>query len=65
MDGCTAISSVKHVMSFHLRELSQQSNSSAQTQNLDEDSLACFTKIIAEQPSLTQYEQPMYHMKEN
>ena len=26
--------------------------------------LTCFTKIIAEQPSLTQYERSMYHMKE-
>ena len=26
--------------------------------------LTCFTQIIAEQPSLTQYERPMYHMKE-
>ena len=26
--------------------------------------LTCFTKMIAEQPSLTQYERPMYHMKE-
>ena len=26
--------------------------------------LTCFTKIIAEQPSLTQYERPMYHLKE-
>ena len=26
--------------------------------------LTCFTKIIAEQPSLTQYERPMYNMKE-
>ena len=25
--------------------------------------LTCFTKMIAEQPSLTQYERPMYHMK--
>ena len=24
----------------------------------------CFTKIIAEQPSLIQYERPMYHIKE-
>ena len=27
--------------------------------------LTCFTKMIAEQPSLTQYERPMCHMKEN
>ena len=26
--------------------------------------LACFTKMIAEQPSLTQYELPMYHIYE-
>ena len=26
--------------------------------------LTCITKIIAEQPSLTQSERPMYHMKE-
>ena len=27
--------------------------------------LTCFTEMIAAQPFLTQYEQPMYHMKEN
>ena len=27
--------------------------------------LTCFTKMNAEQPSLTQYERSMYHMKEN
>ena len=32
-------------------------------QNLDEDSFVMLYKIIVEQPSLTQYEQPMYHMK--
>ena len=26
--------------------------------------LTCFTKMIVEQPSLTQYERPMYYMKE-
>ena len=26
--------------------------------------LTCFTNMIAEQPSLTQYERPMYYMKE-
>ena len=26
--------------------------------------LTCFTKMIADQPSLTKFERPMYHMKE-
>ena len=26
--------------------------------------MTCFTKMIAEQPSLAQYERPMYGMKE-
>ena len=33
-------------------------------QNLEEDSFDMLYKIIAELPSLTQYERPMYHMKE-
>ena len=32
----------------------------AQTQGLGEDSFDMLTKTIAEQPSLTQYERPMY-----
>ena len=56
-----------------LREHVQQSNNSCirtslctTTQNSDEDMafLTCFAKIIAEQPFLTQYERPMYQMKE-
>ena len=78
MDGCTAITFVKHVKivfvqvvvvcgSFH--------NSMQQfivycivivyyDKTWMKTVLTCFTNIIAEQPSLTQYERPMYHMKE-
>ena len=35
-----------------------------QLKSLTKIVLTCFTKMIAEQPSLTQYERPMCHMKE-
>ena len=70
MDGCTAICFVKHVKIifvqvgvvcaawWHLRELSLQSNNScictALCKTWTKTVLTCFTKIIAEQPSLTQ-----------
>ena len=53
---------------WHLRELSQQSdNSCIRTALRDYDKtwtrtvLTCFTKMIAEQSFLTQYERSMYH----
>ena len=53
---------------WHLRELSQHSNNQAsalhrvlQLKIWTKTVLTCITKIIAEQPSLTQYERPMDH----
>ena len=56
---------------WHLRERSQQSNINASAllcvlqyiKTWMKTVLTCSTKMIAEQPSLTQYERPMYHMK--
>ena len=55
--GCQ--SSETNVVKYH------STHQTAQTQNLDdEDSFDMLYKMIAEQPFLTQYERPIYHMKE-
>ena len=79
MDGYTAINFVKHVKigfvqvgvvcavhgSFHNRATLMDPHCFVYyDKTWMKTVLTCFTKMIAEQPSLTQYERPMYHMKE-
>ena len=57
---------------WHMGEISQQSNNYYYScigivyydKTWTNTVLTCFTNLIAEQPSLTQYERPMYRMKE-
>ena len=76
MDGCTAINFVNRVKIGFLSKLALfvlhddicRSFHNKATINasalLKKRVLTRFTKMIAEQASLTQYERPMYHMKE-
>ena len=65
MDGCTAVKFVKHVKivfcpSWRCLRCMMAFAGAFTTKTV----LTCFTTMIAEQPSLTQYERPIYNMKE-
>ena len=67
-DGWSAGNFVKHVKVAFVQVLSLCSFiCMAQTQNLDKSNFDTFniilTKLPTEQPSVTEYERPMYHMK--